>query len=60
MYGSDTVESEAARLTERIKVIEYELTHKMNDLNDLRKLTNTFQRIEHQIVNKRNIGMTHK
>ncbi|MGE6516654.1 hypothetical protein [Lysinibacillus sphaericus] len=50
-----TTESDGARLEERIEVIEYELAHKMNDLHDLRKLINTFQGIEHQIVYKRYI-----
>lgn len=48
-----TSKSDGARLEERIEVIEYELAHKMNDLHDLRKLINTFQGIEHQIVYKR-------
>ncbi|MET4560405.1 DNA-directed RNA polymerase specialized sigma24 family protein [Lysinibacillus parviboronicapiens] len=50
-----TSKSDGARLEERIEVIEYELAHKMNDLHDLRKLINTFQGIEHQIVYKRYI-----
>lgn len=50
-----TAESDGAQVEEQIKVIEYELANKMNDLHDLKKLVNTFRGIEHQIVFKRYI-----
>ncbi|WP_257143213.1 hypothetical protein [Bacillus cereus] len=45
-----TVESEGAKIEQRVEVIEYELAHKMNEMHDLKNLIDTFKGLEHQIM----------
>ncbi|MGE6615755.1 hypothetical protein [Bacillus mycoides] len=45
-----TAESEGAKVEERIEAIEYELAHKLNVIQDLKKLISTFKGLEHKIV----------
>ncbi|MED2983189.1 hypothetical protein P4311_17470 [Bacillus thuringiensis] len=54
-----TVESEGAKVEERIEAIEYELAHKMNDMYKLKKLIRTFKGLEHRIAYLKYVeGMT--
>lgn len=50
-----TAESDGARLEERIEAIQYELAHKMNDLEDMRKFICSFNDLEYKIVYKKYI-----
>lgn len=45
-----TENSLASNLEEKIEVIEYELAHKMNDLNNMQRLIKTFDGLEYQIL----------
>lgn len=52
-------ESLGANVEEKIEVIEYELAHKLNDLNELKKLISTFDGLEYKILYKKHVeGMT--
>ena len=52
-------ESLGASVEEKIEVIEYELGHKLNDLNELKKLISTFDGLEYKILYKKHVeGMT--
>ncbi|MEK5081161.1 hypothetical protein MKX73_19740 [Solibacillus sp. FSL W7-1436] len=54
-----TAESDGAKLEERIAAIEYELAHKVNDLQDMKNLISSFGGLENQIIYKKYIeGMT--
>ena len=54
-----TAESDGAKLEERIAAIEYELAHKENDLQEMKKLIASFGGLENQIIYKKYIeGMT--
>lgn len=54
-----TAESEGAKVEERIEAIEYELSHKMNDMYKLKSLINTFKGLEHKIAYLKYVeGMT--
>ena len=43
-------ESLGANIEKIIEVIEYELAHKLNDLNELKKLISTFDGLEYKIL----------
>lgn len=48
-------ESLGANVEETIEVIEYELGHKLNDLNELKKLISTFDGLEYKILYRKHI-----
>lgn len=45
-----TSESHGAQLEEIIEAIEYELAHKMNDIQDMKRMVSAFEGLEHKIV----------
>ncbi|MGQ0422302.1 hypothetical protein ACT4US_30175, partial [Bacillus sp. HC-Mk] len=54
-----TVESEGAKVEERIEAIEYELANEMNAMYDLMELISKFKGLDNQILVKKYIyGMT--
>ncbi|OSX89114.1 hypothetical protein [Bacillus mycoides] len=54
-----TVESEGAKVEDRIEAIEYELAHKMNEVYDLKFLINKFTGLDHRILKMKYVdGMT--
>ncbi|MEJ9122603.1 hypothetical protein P4I92_02510 [Bacillus cereus] len=54
-----TVESEGAKVEERIEAIEYELAHKMNDMYKLKKLISKFRGLDNKILKMKYVdGMT--
>lgn len=50
-----TAESDGAKLEERISAIEYELAHKLNDLEDMKKFICSFNNLEYKIIYKKYI-----
>lgn len=50
-----TAESHGAQLEEIISAQEYELAHKLNDLEDRKKLINTFRGLDNQILYKHHV-----
>ncbi|MEK4502786.1 DUF1492 domain-containing protein [Bacillus sp. FSL R12-0069] len=54
-----TADSEGAKVEERIKAIEYELAHKINDLYNLKQIIGKFKGLDHQILKMKYVdGMT--
>lgn len=54
-----TTESHGAQLEEIIEAIEYELAHKMNDIQDMKRMISAFEGLENKIVYMKHVeGMT--
>ena len=56
LYGVKLeAESRGANLEKIIDAIEYELAHKMNDLQDLKNLISTFDGLEYKILYRKHV-----